>query len=181
MTIDRPITIILILLAILLIAFFLVVPEYKMFKKLQAELAEKVAEFNAKHDYYSAVDKAYFELQSRKNDIKKVDIALPEDRNLNELVYFLQKTAKENGLVAKNLFLSPPSSFTKKDQKNKKIVGDVKEIVLSMDLSGDYSSLKNFIISLEKSARIFEVIRISFGSAPNPPYKFSIQIKTYSY
>ena len=73
MTIDRPITIAVILFVILLLVFFLVAPEYNTFKKLQVELGEKKAEFNAEYDYYAAIVKTYSELQSRQDDIKKID------------------------------------------------------------------------------------------------------------
>ena len=55
MQIDRPITIGLILFVILLLIFFLVSPEYKTFVKLQTELGEKKAEFNAEYAYFSAI------------------------------------------------------------------------------------------------------------------------------
>ena len=47
MQIDRPIAIALILFIILLLVFFLVVPEYNTFKSLQTQLGEKKAEYNA--------------------------------------------------------------------------------------------------------------------------------------
>jgi len=190
MRIDRPIIIALALFIILLLIFFLVVPEYKAFKKLQVDLAEKTAEYNAEYDYYSAIDKTQLDLQSRREDIEKIDDALPQDPTLGRLVYFLQETAKENGIMFKDIFLSKASlgSFDTGVGKS------VKNIVFSLNLSGSYASLENFIISLEKSSRIFEVTSISFGAAASSPlgqsqpqpqaqptFNFSLQIKTYSY
>lgn len=177
MQIDRPIAIALALFIILLLVFFLVVPEYKTFGKLQTELGEKKAEFNAEFDYYAAIAKTHNDLQSRQDDIKKIDDALPQDPVLGRLVYFLQETAQKNGLIVKDLFLSQSSTSNTEANVSKR----VKSIVFSIDLMGDYPSLDNFIISLEKSARIFEVTSISFDSASGPPYSFSLQIKTYSY
>ena len=79
MQIDRPITIALILFIILLLVFFLVVPEYNTFKNLQTELGEKTAEYNAEYDYYHAISKTYYDLQSHQDDIQKIDDALPTD------------------------------------------------------------------------------------------------------
>lgn len=189
MQIDRPIAIAIILLIILLLVFFLVAPEYKMFKKLQTELGEKIAEFNAEYDYYAEITKVYHELQGRPEDIKKIDDALPQDPNLGKLVYYFQKTAEENGMIIKDLFLSKSSSANS-SAKTKKI----NEIVFSMSLLGDYSSLASFLASLEKSTRLFEVTNISFASDSGLElesslsqfqiqqiYNFSLQIKTYSY
>jgi Tfp pilus assembly protein PilO len=190
MEIDRPIAAAIIFFSTVLLVLFLVRPEYKTFKSLQAELGERRAEFNAKYDYYAAVSKIYNDLKSRPEDIKKIDDALPENPELGRLVYFFQKTAMENGMIVKNLFLSKSFSQTSVKTKGE----NVREMVFSMDLLGDYSSLGNFIASLEDSAKLFEVSKISFNSgsqvqasSPVPQfqiqqiYSFNLQVKTYSY
>lgn len=191
MQIDRPIAIALILFTILLLAFFLVVPEYKNFRGLQADLSEKTAEFNAQHDYYSAINKTYFDLRSRQEDIKKIDDALPQDPNLGRLIYYFQKTASENGMMIKDLFLSKSSSAVSANNANSSNI--VKDLVFSIGLIGDYPSLGNFIIALEKSARLFEITNISFGSSQiqsssstpqfdiQQTYNFNLEIKARSY
>jgi Tfp pilus assembly protein PilO len=161
MQIDRPIATALILFIILLLVFFLVVPEYKTFGKLQEELGEKKAEFNAQFDYYNAIANTYQQLQGRKDDIKKIDDALPQDPALGRVIYFLQQTAKGSGMMVKNLFLSKSSSNSAKSNEG----NSVKDIIFSINASGDYASLEKFIISLEKSSRIFEITNISFGSS----------------
>lgn len=179
MQIDRPIAIALTLFIILLLVFFLVTPEYNMFRKLQTELGEKTAEFNAEYDYYAAITKTYYDLQSHQDDIKKIDDALPtlpQDPILGKLVYFLQETAKENGIVVKDLFLSKSSSNNAQDK-----ISSVKDMVFSIDMIGNYASLEKFIVSLERSSRLFEITNISFASTSGPPYNFSLQIKTHSY
>ena len=178
MQVDRLITIALVIFIILLLVFFLVVPEYNIFRKLQTELGEKKAEFNAEYDYYSAIDKTYSELRSHEDDIKKIDDALPKTPDLGNLIYYLQETAKENGLMVKNLFLSKSSSNN--DSSN--ISNNVKDIVFSIDLLGSYKALERFMISLEKSSRIFEITNIYFGSSSGSLLEsFSLQIKTHSY
>lgn len=177
MQIDRPIAIALTFFIILLLIFFLVAPEYNIFIKLQTQLGEKQAEYNAQVGYYSDMAKTYAQLQNRPDDIQKIDDALPQDPALGELIYYLQKTARDDGLMTKDLFLS------KSSQNNVKagVSSNVKDVVFSMDLSGNYPSLESFIISLENSARIFEITSISFGSVAKPPYNFSLQIKTHAY
>jgi len=92
--------------------------------------------------------------------------------------------------MIKDLFLSKSSSGSA--QANS--AGKIKDIVFSMDLLGDYSSLEKFMISLEKSSRIFEISSISFGSPSQAStgssqsqfqiqqtFSFNLQIKTNSY
>jgi len=191
MIFDRTISIATIIFVIFLLMFFLVVPEYNMFLQLRAEFGQKTAEFKAQSEYYTQVDKVYAELQGRKEDIKKIEDALPQESDFGKLVYSLQKFAKENGLIVQNLSLSKSLS----NNIDTSVAGNTKEITFSLSLMGQYSSLEGFILSLEKSSRIFEIISISFGSAgPNSALKvgslqpqaqqtqsFNLQIKTHSY
>jgi len=181
MQIDRPISIALIIFITIVVSFFLLVPQYQLFGKLQTQLAEKKAEFNAEYDYYSAISKTYFDIQSRKDDIGKIDEALSEQANLGQLIYYLQKTASANGLLVKDLFASKTGATVNSATA-------VKDITLSVDLLGTYSSLGSFITALEKSSRLFEISNISFGSGMSKAalqtqdaYSFNLQIKTHSY
>jgi Tfp pilus assembly protein PilO len=189
MQVDKPISIVIIGLIIVLSVSFFVYPEYKTFNRLRLELGEKKAEFNAEFDYYADITKTYYELKNREELLEKIDNALPNELAFGRIVYFFQKTAEENGLMVRDLFLSKSS---RSDVSG--VSGKINEIVFSIDLMGDYSSLKDFIIALEDSARIFEVISISFGSESfsqldsldrefevYQTYLFNLQIKTYSY
>ncbi len=191
MQIDRPIAIAVTLFIILFLLFFLVAPKYNAFKDLQVKLGEEKAEFDAKYEYFSAITKTYYDIQTRQDSIKKIDDALPTDSNLGRLVYFFQKKAEASGIIVKSLFLS------KSPASNSGGVKEVKEMSFSFNLVGSYASLENFIISLEKSSRIFEVSKISFSSASSAAleapseesaqfqsqdiYSFSLEVKTYTY
>ncbi len=186
MQIDRPIAIVLTLFAVAGAVFFFVYPQYQRFKELQTDLGMKRAEFNAEFEYFSEITKTYFDIQERKEDIKKIDDALPAEPNLGKLVYFLQKKTIENGMLIKNLFLT--KNYTPSEE------GGPSEIVFSLNVMGSYSALGNFLASLEKSDRLFEVANISFSSAasaggaasssPQPQqeiYSFNLEVKTHTY
>ena len=190
MQIDRPIIIALILFVVLVLVFFLVIPEYGTFRDLQSKLAVKTAEYNAQKDYYAAVAKTYFDLQSRQEDINKIDDSLPQDPDIGQTIYYLQKTASDNSMIIKSLFLSKASGQIN-TQAGK---GSVKDIVFSMNLLGDYQSLGKFLSALERSDRIFEVTSISFGSSSQTPagqdqaqfrsqdtFSYNLEIRAHSY
>jgi Tfp pilus assembly protein PilO len=198
MKIDRPITIAICLFAVLLLAYFLLMPEYNKFKDLRLELGKRKAEYNAEYQYFSEIANLYSELQSREEDIQKVDDALPSGSNFGNLVYYFQNQALAGGLTVESLFLSKSSlADSKTSAKNKtsgQTQGSMNDIVFSLNLMGSYSSLENFIVSLEKSARLFEVTNISFGSASissdseqeeqsqtNQTYNFILDVLTHSY
>ena len=193
MQIDRPIAIAVIIFAILLIVFFLLAPEYNTFELLQTNLGEKTAEFNAQHDYYAAIEKTYFDLQTHQDDLNKIDDALPSDSDLGRIIYFIQQTGSANGVIIENLSLSKitPSQTQSGSPSN------IKNITFSLNLQGDYSSLENFMTALENSSRLFEINSISFYSSYQPAnaavsktqnqfqtkqtYSTNLQITTHSY
>jgi len=193
MQINRPISIVIIITIVLLLVFFLVLPEYNNFKNLQTKLASVKANKNAESSYYASITKTYFDLQNHKDDIKKIDDALPENADIGGLIYYLQATAKNSGLDVKNLFLSKSSTPTAQGKN----VSSIKNIVFLVSLSGDYPSLGKFINSLEQSSRLFEITSISFGSSGTPgqtsttsslpqfqtqqQLNFNLQINTHSY
>jgi len=181
--IDKPILIALILFIILILVFFVVSPEYQKFKDLQSELGIKKAEYNAQKEYYSAIGQTYYDIKSKSEDIAKIDNALPSDPNLGKLVYYLQEQATKSGLIMKSLFLTKSSTSTAENS--------VKDIAFSLNLVGNYSALENFVSYLEKSARLFDIASISFGSGETSGseaqfetqsvFSFSMQVNTHTY
>lgn len=174
MQLNKPITIALLLLAVILLSVFFVFPEYESFRNSQIKLGDKLAQKVAQVDYYVTIKKLYDELQKRSKDIEKIDNALPQSPSLGKTFYFLQNSAQQNGLAVKSIFLSKASA-TNATFKS------IKDLSFSINASGDYSSLKSFISFLEKSSRIFEVTNISFSSSSKVPYDFSLQVITHSY
>ena len=173
MQIDRPITIAICLFIVLLLIFFLVMPEYNTFKDLRFELGKKRAEYNAEYEYFSAIANIYNEIRGRKESLEKIDDALPGGSNFGNLVYYFQNQASADGLIIKSLSLSKssspntskssPSSGSDSDKAYQQQI-NMSDIAFSLNLMGSYSALENFMVSLEKSARLFEIKTISFGS-----------------
>jgi Tfp pilus assembly protein PilO len=183
MRIDKPITIALILFAIVLLIFFLVYPEYETFKALQEDLGIKRAEYKAQFDYYSEISRNIVQLNAKAAGVSKVDSALPTDPELGSLVYYLQEQAAKSGLVLRSLFLSKVSGSSAKNT--------VKDLTFSLNLTGNYASLGQLISYLENSARVFEIENINFGLGETSSdemqfmtdsiYNFTMQIKTHTY
>lgn len=190
MQIDRPIAIAILLLIIVLLVFFVVVPEYKQFRTLQQTVGEKQAEYDAKFAYYAEVAKTYYELESRRDILKKIDDALPSVSSFGRTIYFFQQKGIENGLIVKNVFLSGYSDSGSNS--------NMKDISFSISAVGNYLSLKNFVSSIEQSSRLFEVTPISFSSLASASqvssedsqptqfsgqqtYTFRIELKAHSY
>lgn len=181
MEIDRPITIAIIFLIVLILIFYVVMPKYRSFQNLLAVLGMKETELQAKNAYFVEVTEVYKELMQYQDVLQKIECALPSKFSPAELVNFVYKKTIENGVSLKGIGIIRSSE-----------VGtgtNVKEIILPLELTGSYSSLKNFLSSLEKSARLVEIEDISFAVQPpslekpqvSTSYPFSVTIKLYSY
>lgn len=181
MMVNKFLLIIIIIIITICSVWFLVTPQYKQFKILQTEVSLKEAEYNAKYEYYAEVMKVFSQLEKRQDGLNKIDKALPDNISLAPIIYFLQKKTSESGLIVKDLFFTKASAVSPKDP--------IKEILFSINVIGNYSSLKNFLLSLEKSANLFEVNSISFSSSPliniadqsTQSHSFLLEIKTNSY
>jgi len=187
MEINKPVSGVIIIIITLIIVFLFALPQYEESKELQAKVAEKNAEYNGKSIYYQKISDLMLELENKQVALKKVESALPIDFSIASVAYFLQKKASESGLIIKSFNFSDTVSPNSAEQ-NKAI----KDISFNIDLAGNYQGLKNFLYSLEKSSRIFEINTISFASLappqtgqpvknPLPVYNFKLEIKTHSY
>ncbi|MBM3257972.1 MAG: hypothetical protein FJZ05_02040, partial [Candidatus Nealsonbacteria bacterium] len=88
---------------------------------------------------------------------------------------FVQLACSQSGLVLESI-----SPFTVAAVSS---MTNVKEISMSLKVSGSYSALKSFLAVLEKSARLIEIEDISFSSPTNNQdlFSFSLKVKIHSY
>ena len=175
MEIDRPIAIAVILFITLGLGFFVVAPKYQGFKDLQIKISEQEAELKGKTKYFLEIVKAFEKLKENKESIEKIDSALPPEFSLSSLVNLLQQKTAENGLIFQriNLHKILPITEGRKIQENH----------FFLEVSGAYSSFRNFLSSLEKSSRLIEIESISFTSRKEIEgfYSFKLTIRVHSY
>lgn len=181
MELDKPITIAVILFAILVLSFYLVLPKYQEFQDLLTKLGQKEAEFEGKSAYFVEVTRVHKELMLYKDSLEKIDNALPKKFSLANMVNLLYKKSGESGLALVSASVSKAAS-----------VGTdtgVKEMAVSLQVLGTYESLERLVGLLENSARLIEGENVSF-SVPIPTaesfdaqkgYPISLEIKAYSY
>ncbi len=180
MELDKPITIAVLLFIILVLSFYLVLPKYKEFQVILEDLGKREAEFTGKDAYFIEVTRTHKELMLYKENLEKIDIALPKKFSFASLLNFLHKETTAVGLILENVSVSKADVGT---------TTGIKEIGLSLQLFGSYVPLEQFIRSLENSARLIEGENISFLVAKptaedkesGKSYPISLDIKVYSY
>jgi len=149
-------------------------PRYQELKFLEQRNEQKRAEIRGREEYLQELKKAEETLKDYETQISKIDSVLPSEPGLEILFNFLQKASSQSGLVLTDIKPSGPQAAPNLE--------GLKETAVSLAVSGSYSSLKNFISVLEKTARLIEVESISFSSIEKEgPQKFDLRIKVYSY
>jgi len=186
MEVNRSISTVLIIIITLVLVFLFVMPKYAETKKLEGEVSLKSSELNGLSLYYQKISDLKKEIEKRKESLDKIESSLPVDPPLSGLVYFLQSKTTASSLAIRSMALSQQAT----NPKVKSVV-KIKKITFLLDVVGSYQAMRNFVRSLERSSRIFEIENISFSSASSLQakvsqnvlqiYSFKLQISTNSY
>jgi len=161
--------------SILIIGVFLVFPRCQDLRALRLEIGRRNTELQSKEKHISNLQEASQELEKYQLELSKIDSALPSSPSLPSLFNFLQKVSSQNGLILEEI-----GSFSVSVPEEKP---EIKEISLNLGVSGSYSAFKNFLSTLEKSARLIEIESISFSTPEKKesPFSFDLKIKVHSY
>ncbi len=149
-------------------------PRYRNLNELQKNLEVIKEEFQQQEDYFSNLSQIGTDLEQYKEELAKISSSLPDSPSLPSLFGFLQKASSQSGLVLKGI-----SPFTVSSAEE---FPNIKATQFSLEVTGPYSSFKNFVSTLEKSSRIIEVESVSFASPQEDNlFTFNLRIKVYSY
>ncbi|OGZ66408.1 MAG: hypothetical protein A3C50_02610 [Candidatus Staskawiczbacteria bacterium RIFCSPHIGHO2_02_FULL_43_16] len=188
---NKPVIITIFLILMVMLTFLFAVPQYNQYRLLQAQVAEKRAQYSGESIYFARISDILSGLESRRDVLDKIQSALPADFSLAPLVDFLQKKADENGIKITAMVFSqmPPVA----DQSLALAApGQVKDLSFTLDSTGSYQGLKDFLFAMDNSARLFEVDTLSFltidplsgaRAARNQPpqYSLKLEVRTRAY
>ena len=168
---NRPnVSLICFFLGIILLVF-LVYPKYQELMAVTAQIKLKDIELQSKEKYLSNLIELSEEFKKYEEQLAFVDSVLPQEPSLPPLFHFLQKTATQSGLILKGTSSTYLPSLE-----------DLKETTITLEMTGYYSSLKEFLSTIEKSARMIETESISFSTPEKEEtFSFDLTIKVYSY
>jgi Tfp pilus assembly protein PilO len=169
---NRLFFIIINFLIIIIVGYFQIFPQYRDIKDLSLTLTVKKNELKKKNDYFSEIRKTIDELKNYEEEVQKIKVALPSEPSPISLLYLIERTAIANGLSIKEIG----------EYKISDVERSLKEINFKIGLTGDYPALKNFLSSLEESARLIKVTNVSFKTpGEKESFIFSLEVKAYSY
>jgi len=178
MKIIRLIPIISIIALILLGAggYFFCWPKYQEFKQQGTLLEEKNRALEEKNNYYLKLETLSNRIDAYKEELDKINSALPAEPSLPVLFDFMQKTSMENGLILGDISSSKGAISSLRSGGNT----GIEKVSLSIFLSGSYSAFKNFLSAIYKNSRLIEVDSVSFSSPTEGElFDFNLSLETY--
>lgn len=170
----KLIFIIIIFLIVITISIGLILPSFQKSRDLSAKVQQKEKELKDFEDYLSHLQKISLQLKDFAPQLSKIDQALSGDSYLPNIFEFCQKEAARGGLNLDQITIGQAASSEEKEH--------FKERTINLKISGSYPNFKNFLISLEKSARIIEVGNISFSAKSlkeTPLFDLIIKVNSY--
>ncbi len=188
-------TLILFFISVSVFVYF-VFPQIQNYNKLKGDIAAKKSKIEQKQLYVANLHKLTYKVNTRHEALEKVNTAMPFTVDYASIINFLGKKADENGLVLKSynkeqaagkekrsevLSKEKNREETPEEKKEKEIFKKVKKNYFSISLTGDINSFENFILSLEKSSRLFEIKNISIKKGEKGLFDFSVVLYVYSY
>ena len=179
---SRAIIIIICLSLLLIFAIGAVFSKYQELNLLQLGIKNKNAELQYETEYFSKLSDVSKNLEKYKENLAKINSALPNNPGVPDLLNFLQKTSSQTGLVLKKI--GPPSTASSKEKcaGEKNWNPEIQETAFNIAVAGSYSAFKNFLSILEKSSRMIDIESISFSASQEEiSFTFNLRLKTYSY
>ncbi|MDP9212005.1 MAG: type 4a pilus biogenesis protein PilO [bacterium] len=173
------------LLGVILIVSLLVVPAWNRLQELGREVpVEQQKRDQAEQDLENLKDaKQFFEEQA--TDVERVNLALPVRPEVPTLLAILESLAIDSGVyldgfTPQQLGAAEAAAQAQAEPTADAAPGGVDSLEVTANFSGTYSSLLNFLYSLERSLRIVDVKVINVSAVEDTgAITGSISFRTY--
>jgi len=193
---EKPIfTTLFLFLLLILGVIFLWWPRYQQFNELRSQVRAKKIELQTKEEYFGHLKELDNELKKYSSELAKIDALLTKEPLVGELLDFLEKESLANGLHLIEVIhegtpfpeIQRPIEVMIPGQEKERL----KETSLSFSVAGTYPAFKNFLESLQYSAKLIRVESITFSAEQEEKegviereiagFVFDLKIKIYSY
>jgi Tfp pilus assembly protein PilO len=161
---------------------FGIAPLFEEIDILQASLDDQekmVAQKEAERDRLQSYKKQLSALTSEKERLK---VILPQEPEKEKLLVEMDKLLTKAGVHTSNI------SISEQRQKSKEQNANVKQLLIKLNIRDSYSSLKQFIMLVQRELRLMDIQSIQFSSRRQreeaqgiPLYDFQVDINTYYY
>jgi hypothetical protein len=145
--------------------FFIIYPKYQDVVFLESQAIQRKADIYNKEARLDNLEKLSVQLQQYEEKLRKIDAALPTEPSFpTEAVAGPgqgqgQGEGEEIGMGGEGMGMGGEASGGFES------TSEVQDIYFTFNSAGSYDALKNFIFSLERSSKIWEIVSLSISSS----------------
>ena len=158
----------------LILIFVFVFPLFSSAREIYSDLNQKRQEIEKLKELSSKIGKIEQDYDSISEAIEKVLLALPEEKDLPQLLVQFEKIAVNNGLLLESIEFGEISKKEESDfirsiedyetlNQSKKMLSTFPNSSVLLKVVGSYSAFKNYISALEKNVRSMDIYSIQFS------------------
>lgn len=151
--------------AIAIVAIVLIPPLYEEVGLQRNSIQEKEEVILELEKLVQKTEEWRSELFQEEESIETLDLFLPDEKDLPNLIVSLESLSAGNGMILKSISAQGdqrrPSLKSSQDGSSQ---GSFESLDLTLEMSGSYSAFKSFLRGLENNIRIMDVESIGFGS-----------------
>ena len=158
----------------LILIFVFVFPLFSSARAIYSDLTQKRQEIEKLKELSGKIGKIEQDYDSISEAVEKVLLALPEEKDLPQLLVQLEKIAVNNGLLLESIEFGEISKKEESDfirsikdyetlNQSKKMLSTFPNSSVLLKVAGSYSAFKNYISALEKNVRSMDIYSIQFS------------------
>lgn len=164
---------VIIIILVLVAAPFFLLPKYERLEEAKEKIETKKKQAEKERDYSETLKSAYYKIFEYKDELRKVDSAIPEnDLLIPEFYNFLEEKSLYSGIIMDDISVDRTSEVDAGLQKTN----------FTISFYSTYPTLKRFLSDLHNSARLIEIesVLINFLEEESS-LRVTLNLGIYSY
>ncbi len=177
-----------ILISILLVIFF-VQPEYEKVTMLQQEI-DAYNKAAAQYDSFTALLEEKLKMKENRSayESERLNALVPENVDTTQLLVDLEGMVKNQNMLFGNIAVNEGDTQGATQSRDSEGAGEVEspsqEELRTVDISfgviGTYEQFKKFLVDLEQSVTLFEVIEITFVANDDMFQQYALTVRVHA-
>ena len=159
----------------LILIFIFIFPLFSSVKVIYSNLSQKRQEIEKLKELSDKIEKIRQNYDSISEEVEKILLTLPKEKDLPQLLVQFEKLAVNNGLLLESIEFGEISKKEESDfikniedyetlNQSKKMLSVFPNSSVLLKVTGSYSAFKNYISALEKNIRSMDIYSIKFSN-----------------
>jgi len=152
---------------------FLSIPTFQSISALKKQIEINQKTLDEEKVFISKVETLIEKYDLNQETFKKLDFILPGDPDVPNLIVQLEALTKDNGMILNDMQIS--------SVEGEKTVG-YGTITISLKLSGDYQTFRNFLQAAENNIRLADIDSINLVNKEDNgvfTFEYDVNLNTY--